>query len=328
MPRFDNIINAASSILTFNAGLMRQILCGILKKNPSGGFYMYDLLRKKLDEADAILIGGGAGLSASAGFTYDKERFDKYFFDFGEKYGYDNIYEMGFYPFETQEESWGFWCRNIYVNRYMPIPNSLYADLLDLVKEKNYFVITTNVDHCFQKAGFDKERLFYTQGDYGLFQCDEPCCQKTWDNKELIIKMLESEGITIAEDGGLIFPKDGTLKMTVSSDLIPTCPYCGGPVKHNLRSDETFVEDEGWHKAAKAYQEFVLQNKDKKLVLLELGVGFNTPGIIKYPFWRYTKDFPDTTFVSINNGINYISKDILGKTISFEEDIREVLKHL
>lgn len=289
---------------------------------------MYDLLRKKLDEADAILIGGGAGLSASAGFTYDKERFDKYFFDFGEKYGYDNIYEMGFYPFETPEQSWGFWCRNIYVNRYMPIPNSLYADLLDLVKEKNYFVITTNVDHCFQKAGFDKERLFYTQGDYGLFQCDEPCCQKTWDNKELIIKMLESEGITIAEDGDLIFPKDGTLKMTVSSELIPTCPYCGGPVKHNLRSDETFVEDEGWHKAAKAYQEFVLQNKDKKLVLLELGVGFNTPGIIKYPFWRYTKDFPDTTFVSINNGINYISKDILGKTISFEEDIREVLKHL
>ena len=149
-----------------------------------------------LEEADAVIIGAGAGLSTSAGFVYDGERFQKYFGDFKEKYGFRDMYSGGFYPYDTLEEHWAYWSRYIWINRYADAPKPVYDELLALVKDKDYFVLTTNVDHCFQKAGFDKERLFYTQGDYGLFQCSVPCHKKTYDNEEIIRKMIEAQGST------------------------------------------------------------------------------------------------------------------------------------
>lgn len=216
-------------------------------------------LKTALEEADCVLIGAGAGLSTSAGFTYSGERFDKYFSDFGEKYGFKDMYSGGFYPYPTPEEMWAYWSRYIYINRYMDIPKPVYEELLELVKDKDYFVITTNVDHCFQKAGFDKKRLFYTQGDYGLFQCSEPCRDVTYDNKDMILNMYEKQS-----------------GMRIPSELIPKCPNCGKPLTMNLRSDDKFVEDEGWHEAAKRYEEFNKTHKGKVLYL-ELGVGYNTP---------------------------------------------------
>ncbi len=231
-------------------------------------------LKSALDESDAVIIGAGAGMSTSAGFTYSGERFDRYFSDFSEKYGFKDMYSGGFYPYPTPEEMWAYWSRYIYINRYMDAPKPVYEALLELVKDKDYFVITTNVDHCFQKAGFDKDRLFYTQGDYGLFQCSEPCQQVTYDNEEMIRGMYEKQS-----------------EMKIPSELIPKCPNCGKPLTMNLRSDDRFVEDEGWHKAARRYDEFNKTHKGKVLYL-ELGVGYNTPVIIKYPFWQRTFDNP------------------------------------
>jgi len=216
-------------------------------------------LRKAIDEADAIVIGAGAGLSTAAGFTYSGERFEEYFSDFGEKYGFNDMYSGGFYPYKEPEEMWAYWSRYIYINRYMNAPKPVYEDLFELVKNKDYFVITTNVDHCFQKAGFDKKRLFYTQGDYGLFQCSEPCSDVTYDNGEIIRKMVD-------EQQGMRIP----------SELIPKCPRCGKPLTMNLRSDDKFVEDEGWRQACERYEEF-LRARQGKILYLELGVGYNTP---------------------------------------------------
>lgn len=221
-------------------------------------------LKWEIDRADAIVIGAGAGLSTSAGFTYSGERFSKYFSDFEKKYGFHDMYTGGFYPYQTLEEYWAYWSRYIEVNRYQDIPKPVYKDLLGLIKDKEYFIITTNVDHCFQKAGFDKKRLFYTQGDYGLLQCSVPCCQKTYDNKEIISRMVKEQ-------------KD----MRIPTELIPKCPVCKKPMTVNLRSDNHFVEDEGWHKAASRYNNFIQQYKNRNVLFLELGVGYNTPGIIK-----------------------------------------------
>ena len=207
-----------------------------------------------------MVIGAGAGLSTSAGFTYDGERFEKYFSDFATKYGIRDMYSGGFYPFATPEEHWAYWSRYIYINRYMDAPKSVYETLLKLVTDKDYFVITTNVDHCFQKAGFDKKRLFYTQGDYGLFQCSEPCCQETFENEALIREMVTQQE-----------------NMKVSTELLPTCIHCGKPMTMNLRSDNKFVEDEGWHRAAERYENFLRTRAGGKILFLELGVGYNTP---------------------------------------------------
>ena len=225
-------------------------------------------LRSALDTADAVVIGAGAGLSASAGFTYAGGRFGQYFSDFAQKYGFRDMYSGGFFPYDTPEEYWAFWSRSILVNRYMDAPKPVYADLLKLVRDKDYFVITTNVDHCFQKAGFDKKRLFYTQGDYGLFQCSEPCCQETFDNEKIVRAMVERQ-------------KD----MRIPPELLPVCPHCGKPLTMNLRADDRFVEDEGWHIAAGRYADFLRQHDKAAVLFLELGVGYNTPAIIKYPFW-------------------------------------------
>lgn len=228
-------------------------------------------IREKLNNADAVVIGAGAGLSTAAGLTYSGERFYKHFFDFAEKYGIIDMYSGGFYPFPDNETFWAWWSRHIYFNRYEKAPKPVYDDLLKLVKDRNYFVLTTNVDHQFQMAGFDKERLFYTQGDYGLFQCSVPCHDKNYDNYDDVIAMIEQQE-----------------NMRIPTELIPHCPVCGKPMTMNLRSDDKFVEDEGWHKAAERYSSFIAENKDKSIVYLELGVGGNTPVIIKYPFWQLT----------------------------------------
>ena len=267
-------------------------------------------LKSALDEADAVIIGAGAGLSTSAGFTYSGERFDRYFSDFSEKYGFKDMYSGGFYPYPTPEEMWAYWSRYIFINRYMDAPKPVYEALLELVKDKDYFVITTNVDHCFQKAGFDKDRLFYTQGDYGLFQCSEPCQQVTYDNEEIIRRMY-------AKQSGMKIP----------SELIPKCPNCGKPLTMNLRSDDRFVEDEGWHKAARRYDEFNKTHKGKVLYL-ELGVGYNTPVIIKYPFWQRTFDNPQATYACINFDEAVCPEQIEDKAILIEGDIGEVLEDL
>ncbi len=266
-------------------------------------------LKTVLDAADAVVIGAGAGLSASAGFAYEGERFRQYFSDFAEKYGFRDMYSGGFYPYPSPEEYWAYWSRYIFINRYMDAPKPVYQDLLGLVKDKDYFVLTTNVDHCFQKAGFDKKRLFYTQGDYGLFQCSGPCRQETFDNEDAIREMMERQ-------------KD----MRIPSSLIPRCPHCGRPLTMNLRADDTFVEDEGWHAAAGRYAGFIQCHKDSAVLFLELGVGYNTPVIIKYPFWRMTAANQKATYACINSGGTVCSPEIEKRSICMEGDIGIVLE--
>lgn len=284
-------------------------------------------LKQKLNQADAVVIGAGAGLSTSAGFTYSGARFMRYFSDFYEKYHFQDMYSGGFYPYETLEEYWAYWSRYIYVNRYMDAPGTVYEKLYDLVKEKDYFVLTTNVDHCFQKAGFDKHRLFYTQGDYGLFQCSEPCHDNTYDNEEMITKMVVSQGYRI-QNGALFLPEGMTLKGVIPKELVPHCPKCGKPMSMNLRADSTFVENEGWHRAAERYKLFLQRHRNLNILFLELGTGYNTPGIIKYPFWQMTDTFSTASYVCINKGEAYAPAQIQDKSLCFNEDIAKVLDQL
>jgi len=281
-----------------------------------------------LVKADAVVIGAGAGLSTSAGFTYTGERFHKYFSDFEAKYGFHDMYTGGFYPYHTFEEHWAYWSRYIYINRYMNAPKNTYENILELVKDKDYFVLTTNVDHCFQKAGFDRKRLFYTQGDYGLFQCSEPCCKETFDNRKIVENMLRDQGFLIASDDVLTVSEQGGIKMNVSQNLLPVCPYCGKPLTMNLRSDDTFVEDKGWNHAAMCYEQFLQRHKGLKIVFLELGVGYNTPVIIKYPFWQMTAKNADATYICINSGEAYCPKEIEQQAICINDDIDKVFYNL
>lgn len=278
--------------------------------------------------ADAIVIGAGAGLSTSAGFAYSGERFDKYFSDFKERYKFTDMYSGGFYPYETLEEHWAFWSRYIYINRYMDAPKPVYDNLYELVKDKDYFVITTNVDHCFQKAGFDKHRLYYTQGDYGLFQCSEPCHKKTYDNEDIIRKMVMAQGYEFKEDVSLYLPEGRNLKLTVPSELVPYCPECGKPMSMNLRADNTFVEDEGWHVAAKRYEQFLERHKNLNIVFIELGIGYNTPVIIKYPFWQMTDKWQHAHYICLNYGQAYAPDEIKDKSVCVNKDIDEVIRRL
>ena len=278
--------------------------------------------------ADAIVIGAGAGLSTSAGFTYSGERFDKYFSDFKERYKFTDMYSGGFYPYETLEEHWALWSRYIYINRYMDAPKPVYDNLYELIKDKDYFVITTNVDHCFQNAGFDKHRLYYTQGDYGLFQCSEPCHKKTYDNEDIIRKMVMAQGYEFKEDGSLYLPEGRNLKLTVPSELVPYCPECGKPMSMNLRADNTFVEDEGWHVAAQRYEQFLERHKNLNIVFIELGIGYNTPVIIKYPFWQMTDKWQHAHYICLNYGQAYAPDEIKDKSVCVNKDIDEVIRRL
>lgn len=284
-------------------------------------------LKQALSEADAVVIGAGAGLSTSAGFVYQGERFERYFSDFGQKYAFADMYSGGFYPYKTQEEFWSYWSRYIWVNRYMDAPKPVYERLLELVKEKDYFVLTTNVDHCFQKAGFDKERLFYTQGDYGLFQCSEPCHNKTYENEAIIRRMVEAQGWEIGPDNALVCPEGVTLKMAVPTELLPVCPVCGKPMTMNLRSDDRFVEDEGWIEASSRYSDF-LQAHRGRVLYLELGVGYNTPVIIKYPFWRLTARNPLATYACVNYGEAVCPKELGKQAVCINGDVGDILEVL
>lgn len=265
-------------------------------------------LRSALQAADTVVIGAGAGLSTAAGFTYSGERFHENFADFEEKYGFHDMYSGGFYPFETPEEFWAYWSRYITINRYFEPPKPVYRDLLSLVKDKDYFVITTNVDHCFQKSGFDKKRLFYTQGDYGLFQCSEPCRNETFDNEEIVKQMYERQ-------------RD----MKIPSELLPKCPHCGKLLMMNLRADDKFVENEGWHKAAERYTDFIRSRKNSRVLYLELGVGYNTPAIIKYPFWQLTAANPNATYACVNLGEASCPKEIAEQSVLIDGDIAKVI---
>ena len=268
-------------------------------------------LKNEIKTADAIVIGAGAGLSTAAGFTYNGERFEKYFSDFIEKYNFRDMYSGGFYPFASLEEHWAYWSRYIYINRYMDVDNGVYKRLFELVKDKDYFVLTTNVDHQFQKAGFDKHRLFYTQGDYGLFQCSEPCCQETYDNEECVKDMLEFQE-----------------NMRITKELITRCPKCGKPMTMNLRSDNTFVQDDGWYRAAERYEEFLRRHENLHILFLELGVGYNTPAIIKYPFWQMTVKNPKAVYTCINSGEAFCPELLKRQAVCINKNINEILKKI
>lgn len=265
-------------------------------------------LKNEIETADAIVIGAGAGMSTSAGMSYSGERFEKYFSDFHKKYGIRDMYSGGFYPYDTLEEYWAWWSRHIFVNRYDAGIGKPYADLLERIKDKDYFVLTTNVDHQFQLAGFDKKRLFYTQGDYGLWQCSKACHNKTYDNEETVRRMVVEQ-------------KD----MKVPSELIPKCPVCGAPMTMNLRCDNSFVQDEGWYAASERYGDFIRRHKNLHILFLELGVGANTPGIIKYPFWKMTAQNPKAVYACINYGEAYCPKEIEERTICIDGDIGDIL---
>ena len=268
-------------------------------------------LKQALETADAVLIGAGAGLSTSAGLTYSGERFERYFSDFHQKYRITDMYSGGFYPYDTPEEHWAYWSRYIYINRYMDAPKPVYDAILKLVQDKDYFVITTNVDHCFQKAGFDKKRLFYTQGDYGLWQCSRGCHNKTYDNEDTVRQMIDQQ-----QD------------MEIPSELIPRCPVCGAPMIMNLRCDDTFVQDEGWYAARNQYSDFVRRHKHGTVLYLELGVGNNTPVIIKYPFWKYTLENPDAVYACVNFGQAYAPREIAERSVCLDADIGRILSAL
>lgn len=283
----------------------------LTQKSTANYVEQIEQLKQAFQQADAVLVGAGAGLSVSAGMAYSGERFEANFQDFKNQYGIQDMYSGGFYPFGTLEEYWAWWSRHILLNRYEQAPKPVYNRLLDFIQEKDYFVLTTNVDHQFQTAGFDKKRLFYMQGDYGLWQCSKPCCQKTYDNQEMVYQMAAEQK-----------------NMKVPAKLVPHCPVCGSPMAMNLRVDDTFVQDEGWYEAQSRYKSFLQQHKGARMILLELGVGRNTPGIIKYPFWQMTAENPHNIYVCINYGEAFCLKSIEQQAICIDRDIGNVLEML
>lgn len=279
-----------------------------ITKSTENYWQQIDKLKNEIKTADAVLIGAGAGLSTSAGLTYSGERFMKYFSDFHKKYGINDMYSGGFYPYETLEEYWAWWSRHIYYNRYDTDAGKVYLELLKLVENKDYFILTTNVDHQFQLAGFDKKRLFYTQGDYGLWQCSKACHHKTYGNEAQVREMVAKQ-------------KD----MKIPAELIPKCPVCGAPMTMNLRCDDTFVQDEGWYAAAEQYENFIRRHNGLHMLFLEFGVGMNTPGIIKYPFWHMTAKNPKAVYACVNRREAYCPQEIANKAVCIDADIKTVI---
>ena len=261
-----------------------------------------------LQEADYVLIGAGAGLSTAAGLTYSGKRFQDNFKEFIEKYGMQDMYSAGFYPFGTEEERWAYWCRHSYVNRIEPPAMPLYEQLFAMVKDKDYFVLTTNVDHQFQKAGFQNERIFATQGDYGRIQCMKGCHPKTYDAVSMFTQMNQAQ-------------KD----CKISSYMVPRCPVCGGPMAMNLRCDQYFVEDEAWTQAAENYGRYLKQLKKGNVLLLELGVGFNTPSIIRFPFEKLVRENKNVNLVRLNLDEAVIPESFGKRGIGINRDLCESL---
>jgi NAD-dependent SIR2 family protein deacetylase len=271
----------------------------------------YQKAYQKITEAEAIVIGAGSGLSAAAGLTYSGERFKKYFRDYIDHYHLTDMYSAGFYPFDSLETYWGYWSKHVFHNRYQPEALPLYKELLSLVEEKNYFVITTNVDHQFQKTGFDKRRLFYTQGDYGLFQCSRACHNKTYENESLIMQMVHQQS-----------------QFKIPKHLIPYCPKCGQPMRVNLRIDQFFVQDDGWESAANRYKEFLENYLGTKIVFWEIGIGNNTPSIIKYPFQEMTRATNQSTYIVCNQQVQRIPDELMDKTIILQGNIVETIREI
>ena len=270
--------------------------------------YMNKLLIELLSEYDTVVIGAGSGLSSAAGFEYGGQTFMENFKYMYDSYGYSDMYSAGFHDFDTLEEKWAFWSKMVYLNRYKDGAKQLYKDLYNLIKDKDYFVITTNVDHQFQLSGFDKKRLFYMQGDYGLFQCSYPCHNKTYDNKDQIIEMMNSI-------------KDNK----INSSLIPRCPICNRPMELNLRCDNSFVEDEGWKEGMQRYNNFINKYKNKKVLYLEIGVGYSTPTWIKFPFMQYTYNNKKAKYVVINSENQIIPKEIEIQSVIIKGNINEII---
>ena len=285
-------------------------------------------LKTEIETAEAIVIGAGAGLSTAAGLTYSGERFLKYFGDFAERFGIRDMYSGGFYPFPDAETRWAWWARHIYYNRYVPAPRPVYEDLRKLVQGKDCFVITTNVDHQFQRAGFDKKRLFYTQGDYGLFQSVNPAIRKTYDNEEWVMQAMEAQGFVRNEKGIFEIPAGGSVSMKIPALLIPKCPDDGSDVTMNLRADDSFVEDEGWYRASAAYANFLRRHEGMHVLFLEIGVGMNTPVICKYPFWQMTKDNPKAVYACLNFNDAYCPVEIEKQSVCIDGDSAEVIERL
>lgn len=306
-------------VRSFRGGLSE----GTLSRNES-----IERLKNELETLDAIVVGAGAGLSTAAGFIYSGERFEKYFGDFARKYGIRDMYSGGFYPFPDAETKWAWWARHIYYNRYVPAPKPIYKDLMSLLSGKDYFVITTNVDHQFQASGFDKNRLFYTQGDYGLFQSVNPRIRKTYDNEEWVMEAMEAQGFIRDEDGVFQPAKPEKLLMKIPTELVPRCPDDGSFMTMNLRSDDSFVEDEGWHRASAAYWDFLVSHEGQHVLFLEIGVGMNTPVIIKYPFWQMTYDNPKATYACLNYNEAYCPIEIEEQSILIDGDSCEVIRAL
>ena len=285
-------------------------------------------LKMEIVTADAIVIGAGAGLSTAAGFTYSGERFQKYFGDFAARFGIRDMYSGGFYPFPDEETRWAWWARHIYYNRYVPAPKPVYDDLRKLVQDKDYFVITTNVDHQFQRAGFDKKRLFYTQGDYGLFQSVDPAIRKTYDNEEWVMKAMEAQGFVRNAEGIFDLPEEGSISMRIPTELIPKCPDDGSDVTMNLRADDSFVEDEGWHRASAAYGDYLRRHERLHVLFLEIGIGMNTPVICKYPFWQMTNDNPKAVYACLNFNEAYCPVQIEKQSVCINGDSGDVIRQL
>ena len=285
-------------------------------------------LKRELETADAVVVGAGAGLSTAAGFTYSGERFKRYFFDFEEAFDFHDMYTGGFVVMNAAPETaWAYWARHIYFNRYIAAPKPVYRDLLSLLDGRDYFVITTNVDHQFQRAGFDKKRLFYTQGDYGLFQSVDPNVRETFDNEEWTMKAMAAQGFVRDENGVFRVPENGSISMELPTELIPAAPN-GDPVKMNLRSDDTFVEDDGWRRASAAYSDFLRRHENLRVLYLEIGVGANTPVIIKYPFWQMTKDNSRAVYACLNYGEACCPREIENRSICIDGDTAEILERL
>ena len=285
-------------------------------------------LKQEIEMSDAIVIGAGAGLSASAGLTYSGERFERYFFDFAKKYGIHDIYTGGFYPFPDAETRWAWWARHIYFNRYIEPPRPVYRKLLTLVKDKDYFAITTNVDHQFLRAGFDQKRLFCTQGDYGLFQTVDGRNGKTYDNEEWVIKAMAAQGFVKDADGVFRVTEDRKITMRIPAELIPKCPDDGADLTMNLRADDSFAEDAGWHRASAAYSDFLHRHENLRVLYFELGVGGNTPVIVKYPFWQMTLANKNAVYACVNYGEAFCPGEIADRSICIDGDIGEVLELL
>ena len=267
--------------------------------------------KQAIKQADYIIIGAGSGLSTAAGLLYSGEMFEKDFREFIEKYHFDNLYSASFYEFKTQEEKWAFFAKMIKLNRYNEKPLKLYQDLYEIVKNKEYFVLSTNVDGQFYNSGFDKDKIFEVQGDYSYLQCENACHNKLYNNKELVEKWLRN-----------------TKNCKIPSDLVMKCPVCGGNMDMNLRKDANFVQDENWYRQSEKYEDFLSRSKGKNVVLLEIGVGFNTPGIIRFPFERMTAISEKTTLIRINKDYPNPMLEIRNKTISFDEDTNKIIGDL